>query len=79
VRLFSAWPELVDKAAARLLERSDWTAPAGGYPTGAEWADRYLVPLVEALGARVRPTSCPSAARSVSVPSRLWRLAWSAS
>jgi thioredoxin reductase len=53
VRLFSAWPELVDKAAARLLGPSGWTAPAAGYPTGSEWADRYLVPLAGALGARV--------------------------
>ena len=38
VRLFSPWPEVVDKAAARLLEPSGWTAPKSGYPTGAEWA-----------------------------------------
>ena len=37
VRLFSPWPELVDKAAARLLEPSGWAAPADGYPTGAQW------------------------------------------
>jgi len=54
VRLFSPWPELVDKAAARLLEPSGWTAPAGGYPTGAEWIARYLAPLAGALGRRVR-------------------------
>jgi hypothetical protein len=36
VRLFSAWPELVDAAAARLLRPSGWAEPAG-YPTGAEW------------------------------------------
>lgn len=35
VRLFSEWPELVDKAAARLLEPTGWDAPAKGYPTGA--------------------------------------------
>ena len=35
VRLFSPWPELVDKAAARLLEPSGWAAPESGYPTGA--------------------------------------------
>jgi thioredoxin reductase len=50
VRLFSAWPELVDKAAARLLEPSGWTAPEDGYPTGAEWIGRYLRPLADALG-----------------------------
>lgn len=54
VRLFSAWPELVDKAAARLLARSGWTAPESGYPTGAEWVARYLRPLADALGDRVR-------------------------
>ena len=54
VRLFSPWPELVDQAAARLLEPSGWTAPAPGYPTGAEWIARYLAPLAEALGGRVR-------------------------
>jgi hypothetical protein len=54
VRLFSPWPELTDKAAARLLESSGWAAPDSGYPTGAEWADRYLGPLAEALGERVR-------------------------
>lgn len=54
VRLFSSWPELTDTAARRLLEPSGWTAPAGGYPTGAEWVDRYLGPLAEALGERVR-------------------------
>ena len=53
VRLFSPWPELVDKAAARLLEPSGWAAPAEGYPTGAEWIARYLAPLAGALGGRV--------------------------
>jgi thioredoxin reductase len=54
VRLFSAWPELVDQAAARLLEPSGWSAPRSGYPTGADWIDRYLGPLAVALGDRVR-------------------------
>ena len=54
VRLFSPWPELVDKAAARLLEPAGWIAPDAGYPTGAEWVARYLRPLAEALGGRVR-------------------------
>jgi thioredoxin reductase len=54
VRLFSPWPELVDKAAARLLEPSGWAAPESGCPTGAEWVDRYLDPLAGALGRRVR-------------------------
>lgn len=54
VRLFSPWPELVDKAAARLLEPSGWAAPTGGYPTGAEWTEHYLAPLAGVLGGRVR-------------------------
>ena len=54
VRLFSPWPELVDKAAVWLLAPSGWTAPDQGYPTGAEWASRYLRPLAAALGGRVR-------------------------
>ncbi|WP_433264651.1 NAD(P)-binding domain-containing protein [Actinosynnema sp. CS-041913] len=55
VRLFSQWSELVAPAARRLLEPTGWVAPGGdGYPTGAEWAAEYLVPLAEALGDRVR-------------------------
>jgi thioredoxin reductase len=54
VRLFSAWPELTDAAARRILEPTGWTAPASGYPTGAEWVRDYLTPLAAALGARVR-------------------------
>ncbi|MDN3309340.1 FAD-dependent oxidoreductase [Microbacterium oryzae] len=54
VRLFSAWPELIDTASRHLLERSGWTAPASGYPTGAQWVDTYLRPLAAALGERVR-------------------------
>lgn len=54
VRLFSPWPELVDKAAARLLAPSGWAAPAEGYPTGAQWIEQYLAPLAGALGGRVR-------------------------
>lgn len=54
VRLFSAWPELTDAAARRLLEPTGWTAPAKGYPTGAEWVRDYLAPLADALGERVR-------------------------
>jgi thioredoxin reductase len=53
VRLFSPWPELVDKAAARLLASGGWAAPSQGYPTGAEWIAGYLRPLAEALGGRV--------------------------
>lgn len=54
VRLFSAWPELVDTASVRLLAPTGWTAPAAGYPTGAEWIEGYLAPLAAALGNRVR-------------------------
>lgn len=53
VRLFSGWPELTDAAARRLLEPTGWTAPASGYPTGAEWVSEYLSPLADALGDRV--------------------------
>ncbi|GAB3366033.1 MULTISPECIES: FAD-dependent oxidoreductase [Amycolatopsis] len=55
VRLFSAWSELVDPAGGRLLEPTGWVRPDGAeYPTGREWAERYLQPLAEALGSRVR-------------------------
>jgi thioredoxin reductase len=54
VRLFSPWPELVDRAASRLLASGGWGAPGQGYPTGAEWVAGYLRPLAEALGGRVR-------------------------
>lgn len=53
VRLFSAWPELTDAAARRLLEATGWSAPASGYPTGAEWVSEYLAPLADALGDRI--------------------------
>jgi thioredoxin reductase len=54
VRLFSEWPELIDAAGARLLDGSGWQAPTTGYPTGAQWIERYLAPLAVALGDRVR-------------------------
>ena len=54
VRLFSEWPELVDRASTRLLAPTGWTAPGSGHPTGAQWIDRYLAPLASALGDRVR-------------------------
>ncbi|MFI9007819.1 FAD-dependent oxidoreductase [Actinosynnema sp. NPDC053489] len=55
VRLFSAWSELVDPASRRLLEAAGWRAPdPDDHPTGARWADGYLVPLAAALGDRVR-------------------------
>ena len=54
MRLFSEWPELIDAAGARLLDGSGWQAPTTGYPTGAQWIERYLAPLAVALGDRVR-------------------------
>ncbi|MFB9904297.1 NAD(P)-binding domain-containing protein [Allokutzneria oryzae] len=55
VRLFSAWPELVDPAAARLLEPTGWQRPEQPtYPTGQQWAEQYLQPLADVLGDRVR-------------------------
>lgn len=54
VRLFSAWPELTDAAARRLLEPTGWSTPASGFPTGAQWVSDYLAPLADALGERVR-------------------------
>jgi hypothetical protein len=54
VRLFSPWAHLVDEAAARLLDRTGWSRPEpSAYPTGAEWVDRYLQPLAQALGPEV--------------------------
>jgi thioredoxin reductase len=51
VRLFSAWRELVDPAARRLLDATGtWTAPDGDtYPTGGEWREQYLHPLADLL------------------------------
>ncbi|MEV4666191.1 NAD(P)-binding domain-containing protein [Microbacterium sp. LWO12-1.2] len=54
VRLFSAWPELTDTAARRLLEPTGWSAPVSGYPTGAEWVRDYLAPLAGVMGERIR-------------------------
>lgn len=54
VRLFSAWPELTDTAARRLLEPTGWSAPVSGYPTGAEWVRDYLAPLAGVMEERIR-------------------------
>lgn len=54
VRLFSAWPELTDAAARRLLEPTGWSAPTAGYPTGEAWVNEYLAPLASVLGERVK-------------------------
>lgn len=51
VRLFSAWSELIDPAARRLLEAAGtWTTPdETAYPTGGEWRVAYLQPLADLL------------------------------
>jgi thioredoxin reductase len=55
VRLFSTWSELVDPAAEKLLAPTGWTAPDGStYPSGADWAEKYLQPLADVLGDKVR-------------------------
>ncbi|WP_328907517.1 lysine N(6)-hydroxylase/L-ornithine N(5)-oxygenase family protein [Streptomyces sp. NBC_00234] len=55
VRLFSTWSEVVDPAAEKLLAPTGWTAPDGAtYPSGADWAERYLQPLADVLGDTVR-------------------------
>ncbi|MFZ3474242.1 NAD(P)-binding domain-containing protein [Streptomyces sp. 4.24] len=55
VRLFSTWSEVVDPAAEKLLAPTGWTAPHGAtYPSGADWAERYLQPLADVLGDKVR-------------------------
>jgi hypothetical protein len=55
VRLFSTWGEVVDPAAEKLLAPTGWTRPdPAAYPSGGDWADRYLQPLADVLGDRVR-------------------------
>ncbi|MDI3405183.1 FAD-dependent oxidoreductase [Streptomyces cavernicola] len=55
VRLFSTWAELTDEAAEKLLAPTGWSRPdPAAYPTGGDWAERYLQPLADALGDRVR-------------------------
>jgi cation diffusion facilitator CzcD-associated flavoprotein CzcO len=55
VRLFSRWAEVVDPAAEKLLAPTGWRHPdPDSYPTGQEWAERYLQPLADALDGRVR-------------------------
>lgn len=55
VRLFSAWSELVDPAAEKILADAGWTPPdPRRYPTGADWVAGYLQPLADALGDSVR-------------------------
>ncbi|EWM19013.1 FAD-dependent oxidoreductase [Kutzneria sp. 744] len=55
VRLFSAWSELIDPAAEKLLDAAGWQRPAPtAYPSGADWVDDYLAPLAAALKDRIR-------------------------
>jgi len=55
VRLFSPWAEVTDPAAEKLLAPTGWTRPDGAtYPTGGDWAERYLQPLADLLGDKVR-------------------------
>jgi thioredoxin reductase len=55
IRLFSTWGELTDPAAEKLLAPTGWTKPdAATYPSGGDWAELYLQPLADVLGARVR-------------------------
>lgn len=54
IRLFSPWSQLVDPVAASMLDAGGWSAPdADSYPTGGEWAEKYLQPLAENLGEAV--------------------------
>ncbi|MFF4102862.1 NAD(P)-binding domain-containing protein [Streptomyces sp. NPDC001903] len=55
VRLFSTWSEVIDPAAEKLLAPTGWVRPDGAtYPSGGDWAARYLQPLADVLGNRVR-------------------------
>ncbi|MET9538774.1 NAD(P)-binding domain-containing protein [Streptomyces sp. NPDC006553] len=55
VRLFSAWGEVVDPIAEKLLAPAGWVKPdADTYPTGGDWVAAYLQPLADVLGDRIR-------------------------
>ncbi|MBT2399813.1 FAD-dependent oxidoreductase [Streptomyces sp. ISL-100] len=55
VRLFSPWGEVTDPAAQKLLAPTGWTQPdANAYPSGGDWAEKYLQPLADALDGKVR-------------------------
>lgn len=56
IRLFSAWRELIDPAARRLLEAGGWVSPGDpdSAPTGTELIEGYLEPLAGALRAHIR-------------------------
>ena len=56
-RLFSPWEYLVDEAAGRLLDKTDWQAPAAKkLPFGRELVEDYLLPLAATpeLAPRIR-------------------------
>ena len=56
-RLFSPWEYLVDEAAARLLDQTDWQPPAATkLPFGRELVEEYLLPLAATpeLAPRIR-------------------------
>ncbi|MFI8236108.1 FAD-dependent oxidoreductase [Streptomyces sp. NPDC085866] len=55
VRLFSPWAEVTDPAAEKLLAPTGWARPDGATcPTGGDWAEKYLQPLADTLGDKVR-------------------------
>jgi thioredoxin reductase len=55
VRLFSPWKFNVDGAAGRLLGAKGWSMPEPeGLPTAGEVRRKYLVPLADLFGERVR-------------------------
>ncbi|GHD46811.1 FAD-dependent oxidoreductase [Mycetocola manganoxydans] len=59
-RLFSPWEYLVDEAAGRLLDQTEWHAPAAKkLPYGRELVDEYLLPLAATpeLAPRIRYSS----------------------
>ncbi len=56
-RLFSPWEYLVDEAAGRLLDKTDWQAPAAKkLPFGRDLVEEYLLPLAatDDLAPRIR-------------------------
>jgi hypothetical protein len=57
IRLFSPWEYLIDAAAARLLDASDWHSPAATrMPYGRDLVTEYLLPLAATpeLAPRIR-------------------------
>ena len=55
VRVFTNWASVVDEVAVGMLQSSGWVAPeAREFPTGGDLVDRYLTPLGDLLGDRIR-------------------------